>query len=324
MVHAIRVHSPGGPESLAYEKITLPAPGPGEVLIRHTAIGLNFIDVYHRTGLYPLPAPFTPGMEAAGVIEALGPGVTNFKTGDRVAYASGPVGAYAQKRVMPATRIVRLPDSISDEQAAAVMLKGLTAEYLLRRTYKVQKGDAILIHAAAGGVGLIAGQWTKHLGATVIGTVSSAEKAALAKANGYDHVINYKNDDFAKRVREITNGRGVAVVYDSVGKTTFEASLDCLQRRGMMVSFGNASGPVPAFDPLLLSKKGSLFFTRPSMMDYTIDDAEYAQAAQTLFDVMEKGIVKITINQRYALKDAAQAHKDLEARKTTGSSILIP
>lgn len=321
MNFGIRIHAPGGPGVLKYEEIADPVPAAGEVLIRHTAIGLNFIDVYHRTGLYPVPTPFTPGMEAAGIIEAVGQDVQGLNKGDRVAYATGPLGAYVQYRVMPATRVVKIPDGVSDEQAATI-LKGMTAEYLLHRTYKVQKGDTILFHAAAGGVGLIACQWAKHMGATVIGTVGSEEKVALVKENGCDHVILYNKESVPARVREITNGKGVPVVYDSVGATTFMDSLDCLQKRGMMVSFGNASGPVPPFAPSLLSAKGSLFFTRPSMTHYTDDDAEYQSSAKAVLDVIEKGVVKIAIKQRYALKDAAQAHEDLEARKTTGSSIF--
>lgn len=322
MSFAIRVHKPGGPDALIFEETETKSPGAGEVLIRQTAVGVNFIDVYHRTGLYPLEAPFTPGMEAAGVIEEIGKTVHNFKKGDRVAYATGPVGAYTEMRVMPADRIIALPGNISDEQAAASMVKGMTAEYLLHRTYKVKEGDVILLHAAAGGVGLIATQWAKHLGATVIGTVGSAEKAALAKEHGCDHVILYKEEDIAERVRSITKGRGVDVVYDSVGKDTFEASLDSLKRRGMMVSFGNASGPVEPFSPQMLTARGSLFFTRPSMWDYTADDDEYRDSAAALFDVIGKGIVHISVNQHYALKDASRAHADLEARKTTGSTIL--
>jgi NADPH2:quinone reductase len=323
MSFAIRVAAPGGPEALQYTQVAAGKPGPGEALIRHTAIGLNFIDVYQRTGLYPVPPPFTPGGDAAGVVEEVGAG-TNLQPGDRVAYVYYPPGAYAQHRVMPANRLVKLPDSISDEQAAAIMLKGITSEYLLRRTYKVSKGETILFHAAAGGVGLIACQWAKHLGATVIGTAGSDEKLELARQHGCDHVINYKTENFVERVKDITNGEGVPVVYDSVGQATFEGSIDCLRPRGMMVSFGNASGPIPPFEPLLLSRKGSLFFTRPSLGSYIITDEEYHAAAKALFDVVESGAVKIVIGQRYALKDAPQAHRDLEARKTTGSTLLIP
>jgi NADPH2:quinone reductase len=321
MSYAIRIHETGGPDVLKYEKITVPKPGPGEILIRHTAIGLNFIDVYHRSGLYPLPLPFTPGTEGAGLVEALGEGVTTLKKGDRVAYAGG-IGSYAEQRIMPANRVVKIPDSISDEIAAASMVKGMTAEYLLNRTYKVKPGETILFHAIAGGVGLIACQWAKALGTTVIGTAGSPEKIALAKEYGCDHVINYKTEDFVARVKEITKGQGVPVVYDSVGKDTFMGSLDCLQPRGLMVSFGNASGPVDTFALGTLSTKGSLYLTRPSLWHYTSDDVEYAASAKAMFEMIKSGKVKITIDQRYELKNAAQAQRDLEERKTTGSSIL--
>lgn len=324
MVHAIRVHTPGGPDVLRYEEIDPGRPADDEVLIKQTAIGLNFIDTYHRTGLYPLELPFIPGTEAAGVIEETGKNATNFKPGDRVAYVSRTPGAYTQKRIMPASRVVKIPNGMTEETAAAAMVKGLTAEYLLRRTYKVKAGETILLHAAAGGVGLIASQWARHLGATVIGTVGDDAKAKLAKEHGGNHVIIYGRENVVARVRELTNGQGVPVVYDSVGRDTFAVSLDCLAPRGMMVSFGNASGPVPDFPPLLLSQKGSLFFTRPSLWHYIADDAEYDAACKSLFDVIQSGKVEIAINQRYALKDAAQAHRDLEARKTTGSTILIP
>lgn len=324
MTYAIRIHGTGGPEVLRYEEVETPAPKENEVLIRHHAIGVNFIDVYFRTGLYKTDLPCIPGMEAAGIVEAVGANVSDFKPGERVGYASRPLGGYSQRRVMPADRVFKLPDSIQDEIAAAAMLKGMTAEYLLRRTYKVQKGETILFHAAAGGVGSIACQWAKRLGATVIGTAGSAEKAELAKQNGCDHVILYREENIPARVREITNGKGVPVVYDSVGASTFEDSLNCLAPRGMMVSLGNASGPVPPFAPALLGAKGSLFFTRPAMPDYTSDMQEYRGSARELFKIIESGAVKIAINQRYALKDAAQAHRDLEARKTTGSSLLIP
>ena len=322
MSYAIRVHETGGPEVLKYEEISVLAPGPGEVLIRHTAIGLNFIDIYHRTGLYPLPLPFIPGTEGAGIVEETGSGVTNVKTGDRVAYASGP-GSYAEHRIMPASRVVTIPDGITDETAAAAMVKGLTAEYLLNRTYKVKPGETILFHAVAGGVGLIALQWAKALGAIVIGTAGSAEKTALAKSYGCNHVINYKTENFADRVKEITGGKGVPVVYDSVGRDTFMASLDCLSPRGLMVSFGNASGPVDPFPPGILSSKGSLYLTRPSLWHYIVGDAEYAASAGALFAMIKSGKVKISIDRHYALKDTARAHRDLEARKTTGSSILV-
>ncbi len=323
MNHAVRVHGTGGPETLKYEPVDMPKAGPGEVLIRHTVIGLNFIDTYFRTGLYPMPLPGIVGMEGVGVVEETGPGVKTLKKGDRVGYATRPIGAYVVYRAMPEDRLIKLPHDISDEQAAAALEKGMTAEYLLHRTYAVQKGQTILFHAAAGGVGLIACQWAKHLGVTVIGTVGSEEKEKLAKENGCAHVINYSNENFVERVKEITNGRGVPVVYDSVGKDTFMGSLDCLQKRGMMVTFGNASGPVDPVSPLLLTQKGSIYLTRPSMNDYVDDPQEYQESARKLFEVMRSGAVKVDIRQRYALKDAAQAHRDLEGRKTTGSSILI-
>lgn len=322
--HAIRIHQTGGPEVLVWEEVEVPAPGPGQVLLRHTAVGLNFIDVYHRTGLYPAPLPFTPGLEGAGVVEAVGDGVTEFQPGDRVAYANPPLGAYAQARVMPADRLVKLPGSIGDHTAAAMMLQGMTAQYLLRRTYRVQPGDTILIHAAAGGVGLLVCQWARHLGATVIGTVGSEEKAELARAHGCDHPILYKSEDFVARVREITNGEGVPVVYDSVGADTFLKSLDCLRPLGMMVSFGQSSGKVEPFDTGLLAAKGSLFLTRPSLMAYTAKRSDLVASATELFDVVARGAVKVEINQTYPLKDAAQAHRDLEGRRTTGSTLLLP
>jgi NADPH2:quinone reductase len=324
MSKAIRVHAYGGPDVLAYEDVTVTAPGPGEVQIRQTAIGLNFIDVYHRTGLYPMPLPFTPGQEAAGVVTAVGDGVTSLKVGDRVAYGAGPIGAYAEVRNAPANRLLKLPDSISDETGAAMMLKGLTVSYLLRHTYKVKPGDTILFHAAAGGVGLIACQWAKHLGATVIGTVGSPEKAELARAHGCDHVIDYTKEDVAKRVREITDGKGVPVAYDSVGKATVQASLDSLRPRGLFVSFGNASGPVTGFDFSELAKRGSLYATRPSLGAYASTDEELADLSNALLEVVSSGKVRIDINQRYNLADVAQAHRDLESRKTTGQTILIP
>ncbi len=322
--HAVRVHQPGGPENMVWEEIDLAPPAAGEVLIRHAAVGLNFIDVYHRTGLYPLPTPFTLGLEGAGTVEAVGTDVTEFKAGDRVAYANPPVGAYAERRVMPAHRLVRIPDGIGEQQAAAMMLQGMTAQYLLRRTYRVQPGDTILIHAAAGGVGLLVCQWAKHLGATVIGTVGSEDKAALARAHGCDHTILYKAEDFVARVKEITAGAGVPVVYDSVGKDTFLKSLDCLRPLGMMVLFGQSSGKVEPFDTGLLAAKGSLFLTRPSLMAYTAKRADLVAGAEELFEVVGKGVVRVEVNQTYPLKNAAQAHRDLEARKTTGSTILLP
>lgn len=324
MTHAIRLHAVGGPEVLQWEKVGVGETAPNEALVRHEAVGLNFIDIYHRTGLYPLPLPSGIGLEGAGVVEAVGSAVTEVKVGDRVAYAGGPVGAYAQVRNIPADRLVKLPDSIDCKTAAAMMLQGMTAQYLLRRTYKVQAGDTILIQAAAGGVGLIVCQWAKALGATVIGTVSSDEKASLAKAHGCDHPIIYTRENFVERVKEITGGAGVPVVYDSIGKDTFTGSLDCLRPMGMMVTFGNASGPVPPVDTLELSKRGSLFLTRPTLFTYVAKRADLVQTAQELFDVVSSGKVKIEVNQTYALQDAAQAHIDLAARKTTGSTVLLP
>ena len=324
MTHAIRFHQAGGPEVLQWETVVLPEPAPGEVRVRHHAVGLNFIDTYHRTGLYPVALPSGIGLEAAGVVEAVGDGVTDLAPGDRVAYAGGPLGAYAEVRNMPADRLVRLPESISFEQGAAMMLQGMTAQYLLRRTYRVQPGDAVLIHAAAGGVGLLVCQWARALGATVIGTVGSDEKAALARANGCDHAIVYTRESFVERVREITHGRGVQVVYDSIGKDTFMGSLDCLAPLGTMVLFGAASGPVPPFDLGLLAQKGSLFVTRPTLFTYTARRDDLLASAQEVFDMVGGGQLNIDIRQRYPLSDAAQAHRDLEARKTTGSTVLLP
>ncbi|WP_420345873.1 quinone oxidoreductase family protein [Pelagibius sp.] len=325
MTKAVRIHEPGGPDALVYEDVEVPAPGAGEVLIEQTACGLNYIDVYHRNGLYPLAAlPAVIGMEGAGTVAAVGDGVTAFQPGDRVAYADAPPGAYAEARLMPWHRLVKLPDAISDQQAAAMMLQGMTVEYLVRRTYAVQPGDTVLFHAAAGGVGLIACQWLNHLGATVIGTVGSEEKAALAKAHGCHHTINYREEDFTARVRELTGGAGVPVVYDSIGKDTFEGSLDCLKPRGLMVSFGNASGPVPPFNPAILGQKGSLYLTRPSLMTYNAQREELETSAAALFEVVTSGKVKIEVNQTYPLSETAQAHSDLEARKTTGSTVLLP
>lgn len=324
MSHAIRIHQNGGPEVLSWEAVDLAAPAPGEARVRHQAVGLNYIDVYHRTGLYPLPLPSGIGLEGAGLVEAVGEGVTEVKVGDRVAYAGGPVGAYAEVRNIPAHRLLILPASLSFETGAAMMLQGLTAAYLLRRTYHVQADDTVLIHAAAGGVGLIACQWARALGATVIGTVGSPAKAQLAMAHGCHHVINYSTENFSQRVREITGGEGVAVVYDGVGKDTFMGSLDSLRTRGMMVSYGNASGPVPPVDLLLLSQKGALFITRPTLMHYTTKRADLEALGGELFDMVVGGQVRIEVNQTYALKDAAQAHRDLEARLTTGSTILLP
>ncbi|HMV54256.1 MAG TPA: quinone oxidoreductase [Rhodocyclaceae bacterium] len=323
-VHAIRFAHAGGPEVLQWQAVEVGDPGPGEARVVHKAVGLNYIDTYHRSGLYPLPLPSGLGLEAAGVVEAIGPGVADIAVGDRVAYSGGPVGAYAQARVMPADRLVRLPDAISFEQGAAMMLQGMTAQYLLRRTYRVQPGDTILIHAAAGGVGLIVCQWAKALGATVIGTVGSDAKAELARAHGCDHTIVYTREKFADRVREITGGAGLPVVYDSIGKDTFMDSLACLRPLGMMVNFGSASGPVPPFDIGALARMGSLFLTRPTLFTYAAKRSDLLAMAGELFDVVSSGKVKIDINQRYALADAAQAHRDLEGRRTTGSTILLP
>jgi NADPH:quinone reductase len=322
---AIRIHEYGGPEVLKWEDVDVGAPGPGEVRIRHTAIGLNYIDTYQRTGLYPMPGfPTGIGLEAAGVIEEVGDGVSGIAVGQRVAYAGGPPGAYAEARVMPPDRLVPVPDGIDDKTAAAIMLKGLTAWYLARRTHAIAPGETILVHAAAGGVGLILCQWAKKLGATVIGTVGSDDKAELAKANGCDHPIVYTRENFTERVREITDGAGVPVVYDSVGAATWEGSLDCLRPLGLMVSFGNASGKAPAIEPVVLSAKGSLFLTRPTLFHYTASRQDLETATAELFGVVTSGDVKISVNQTYALADAAQAHTDLEGRKTTGSTVLLP
>jgi len=324
MTKAIRIHQPGGPEQMVWEEVEVAAPGPGQALIKHSAVGLNFIDVYHRTGLYPAPLPAVLGLEGAGVVEAIGDGVTDLKPGQRVAYASPPLGAYAERRVIPADRLVVLPDSISDNQAAGMMLKGMTAQYLLRRTYRVKAGETILVHAAAGGAGQLICQWARLLGVTVIGTVGSDDKAAIAKAHGCDYPIVYTREDFVARVKEITGGAGVPVVYDSVGETTFLKSLDCLAPLGMMVSFGQSSGKVAAFDPGLLSAKGSLFLTRPTLMTYTAKRADLVASAAELFEVVGSGAVTVDIGQTYPLAEAAQAHRDLEARRTTGSTLLIP
>lgn len=324
MFQAIRFHQVGGPEVLQWESVELASPAAGEAQVRHHAVGLNYIDTYHRSGHYPVPLPSGLGLEGAGVVVAVGEGVRDVAPGDRVAYAGGPLGAYAEARNIPAHRLVKLPEAISFEQGAAMTLQGLTAQYLLRRTYHVQAGDTILIHAAAGGVGLIACQWAKALGATVIGTVGSDEKAALARAHGCDHPIVYTRENFVQRVKEITAGEGVPVVYDSIGKDTFMNSLDCLRPLGMMVLFGAASGPVPPFDLGLLAAKGSLYVTRPGIATYIAKRADLVAMAAELFDIVGSGKVKIEINQRYALKDAAQAHRDLEARRTTGSTILLP
>jgi len=324
MSHAIRIHATGGPEVLRWEEVAVGAPAPGEARVRHAAVGLNFIDTYHRSGLYPIPLPAVLGMEGAGVVEAVGPGVTEVAVGDRVAYAGGPVGAYARERLIPAHRLVPLPDSIDDVQAAGMMLKGLTAHYLVRRTYRVKPGDTVLVHAAAGGVGLLLCQWAKHLGATVIGTVSSDEKAAHARAAGCDHPIVTSREDFVVAVRSLTGGRGVPVVYDSVGRDTWDGSLDCLAPLGLMVSYGNASGPVPPISPLVLSAKGSLFLTRPTLMTYTAARADLLTAAAELFEVAGAGALRVEVRQTYPLAEAARAHRDLEARRTVGSSVLLP
>jgi NADPH2:quinone reductase len=324
MTHAIRVHDYGGPEVLKWETVEVGGPGPGEVKIRQTAIGLNYVDVYSRTGLYPQPLlPFVPGMEGAGVVTAVGEGVRDLKVGRHVAYA-GPIGAYAQERLIAADRVVKIPAGVSNETAAAIMLKGMTAQYLLRRTYKVGRETSLLFHAAAGGVGLIACQWAASLGATVIGTVGSAGKALIARAHGCSHVINTREEDLVAKVKDYTKGRGVDVVYDSIGKDTFPASLDCLKPLGMWVSFGQASGPVPPFKITLLSQKGSLFATRPSLGSYTETRKDLVATANDLFDVIAKGKVKIAANQSYPLAEAERAHRDLEARLTTGSTLLIP
>ena len=324
MVKAIRIHKIGGPEVLNWEDIEVKSPGPGEALIRHTAIGLNYIDTYHRSGLYPGALPMIIGSEGAGVVEAIGPGVSEVAAGDRIAYGNAPVGAYAEKRLIPAARLIKIPDGLPDKLAASIMLKGMTAWYLIRRTYPVKRGDTILMHAAAGGVGLLLCQWAKHLGATVIGTVGSADKAKLAAAHGCDHVILYREQNFAEEVKRITSGAMLPVVYDGVGKDTFMGSLDCLRPRGLMVSFGNASGAVPPFNIGILSAKGSLFLTRPTLANYVAAHADLVAAASELFDVVRHAAVKVEVNQTYALSDAAQAHRDLEGRKTTGSSVLIP
>jgi NADPH2:quinone reductase len=324
MSQRIRFDISGGPEVLQTEHIDCGQPGPGEVLLQHTAIGVNFIDTYHRSGLYPLPLPSGLGSEAAGVALAVGAGVSHVAAGDRVAYAGGPLGAYSQQRVMPAQHLVKLPDSVSDDTAACLMLQGMTVAYLILHTYRVQPGQTVLWHAAAGGVGQIAVQWLSAMGVTVIGTVGSADKAALARALGCAHVINYREENVPARVRELTGGGGVPVVYDSVGKDTFEMSLNSLAPRGMFVSFGNASGAVPDFSPLLLAQKGSLFFTRPRLHDYIATRAELEALADAVFEQVARGTVKVQPSARYALTDAAQAHRDLEARRTTGSLILLP
>ena len=323
MPYAIRIHETGGPEKMRWEEVGVETPGPGQVLVRNTAIGLNFIDTYHRSGLYPVALPATLGMEGAGIVAAVGPKVSGFKAGERVAYAQ-PIGAYAEWVLRPADRLVKIPAGIDDKVAAAMMLKGMTAQYLLRRTYKVRAGEMILVHAAAGGVGQILCQWAKHLGAVVIGTVGNEEKAKLAKKAGCRHVIVTAREKFPERVKEITKGAGVPVVYDGIGKDTFMGSLDCLAPLGLMVSYGNASGPVPPFEIGILSQKGSLFLTRPTSMTHTAKREDLLKSAAELFSVVKQGAVRITINQTYPLREAAQAHRDLESRKTTGSTVLLP
>lgn len=324
MVQAIRIQQPGGPEVMQWQEIDLPAPGPGQARVRHTAVGLNYIDTYHRSGLYPLPLPAGIGMEGAGIVEAVGPDVKDLVEGDRVAYAAGPPGSYSEARIIAADRLVKIPEGVSDQQAAAMMLKGMTTQYLIRRTYKVKAGDTILMHAAAGGVGLILCQWAAALGATVIGTVGSKDKAELAKAHGCHHTILYKEEDFVARVKEITGGKGVPVVYDGVGKDTFMKSLDCLSPLGLMVAFGQSSGNVPPLELGVLSAKGSLFVTRPTLMTYTAKREDLVATTSDLFDVVKSGKVRIDINQTYPLKEVVKAHQDLEARKTTGSTVFLP
>lgn len=325
MSRAVRVYEFGGPEVLRVEEVTVPPPAGHEVRVRHTAVGLNFIDVYYRTGQYVPPGlPFVPGLEAAGVVEAVGEGVTGFAVGDRIAYAGGPLGAYADVRLLPAERAIKIPPEIADDTAAAMMLKGMTAQYLLRQTYRVQPGDFVLFHAAAGGVGLIACQWAKHLGATVIGTVGSAVKADVARAHGCDHVIDYTQENFVARVAEVTGGKKVSVVYDGVGRSTFEGSLDCLRPRGMMVLFGQSSGKVPPVDLGVIAAKGSLFVTRPSLFAYTSTRAELEACAGELIEVVRQGAVTIPVGARRALSDVAAAHEALEARLTTGATVLTP
>ena len=321
MTKAILVHQPGGPEQMRWEDVDVGEPGPGQVRIQQTAVGLNYIDVYHRTGLYPQPLPFTPGVEGAGVVESIGPGVQGLTVGDRVAYA-GPIGGYAEERLIAADRLIKLPDDIGDEQAAAMMLQGMTVDMLLNRVRTTQAGETILVHAAAGGVGLILCQWASAIGATVIGTVSTEEKAELARANGCDHPILYTKQDFVEQVRELTGGNGVPVVYDSVGKDTFLRSFDCLAPRGLLVSFGQSSGNVEPFAPGILAQKGSLFLTRPTLFNYIAGRGELEQSATALFEMVRSGKVRIDIGQRFPLAEAAEAHRALEARETTGSTVL--
>ena len=324
MVHAVRIHEVGGPEVLRWDAVAVAEPGPGEVRLIQSAIGLNYIDTYHRSGLYKLPAlPAVLGVEGAGVVDSVGPGVTAFKAGDRVAYA-GPLGAYAEARLIPADRLVALPDWLDAIQAAGMMLQGMTAEFLLRRVYRVGAGDTVLVQAAAGGVGLLLCQWARALGATVIGTVSTEEKAELARRHGAHHVILYSRENFVDRVRELTGGAGVAVVYDGVGQSTFLGSLDCLEPRGLMVSFGQASGAIPPFDPALLGAKGSLYLTRPSLFTYTASRADLVASAAELFEAVRTGALTIEINQTLPLADTAEAHRALEGRTTTGATVLLP
>ncbi|APV49860.1 quinone oxidoreductase [Betaproteobacteria bacterium GR16-43] len=325
MPHAIRIHKTGGPEVLQWDEVAIGEPGPGEVRLAHKAVGLNYIDTYHRSGLYPVPLPSSIGLEGAGVVEAVGTGVTEFKVGDRVAYANGPLGSYSEKKIHPAERLVKVPDAITMEQAASMMLQGLTVQYLLRRLLvQPQSGDTILLHAAAGGIGLIACQWARALGINVIGTVGSEEKAKLAREHGCTHTINYVTEDFHARVMEITGGKKVPIVYDSIGKDTWVKSLDCLQPKGLMVTFGNASGPVDGVNMGILAAKGSLYVHRPTLVSYSAKREDLVASAKELFDHVIAGRIKVGPRQQYALKDAAQAHRDLEARKTTGSTILVP
>jgi NADPH:quinone reductase len=324
MAKVVRFHEVGGPEVLRWEDVEVGEPGEGQARVRHTAVGVNFIDTYHRSGLYPLPLPSGLGSEAAGVVEAVGPGVTVVRPGDRVAYAGGPPGSYSEARMLPASILVPIPDGVSDQTAAAVMLKGMTSQYLIRRTYDVKAGETVLFHAAAGGVGLIACQWLKALGATVIGTVGSDEKAAVARAHGCDHVVVSSREDVAKRVREITGGAGVPVVYDSVGKDTFVASLDCLKPLGLLVSFGNSSGKVTPFDIGILTQKGSLYLTRPTLATYTATRADLQATAKAVFDVIREGNVKVEVRHTYPLADAERVHRDLEGRRTMGSIVMKP
>ncbi|MFZ2869811.1 quinone oxidoreductase family protein [Zavarzinia sp.] len=321
---AIRIHSAGGPEVMVLETVELPPPGPGEVRLRQTAIGVNFIDCYHRSGLYPLPLPSGIGLEAAGVVEDVGPGVTGLVAGDRVAYCLTPIGSYASHRNYPADLLMKVPDGVTDEQAASLMLQGLTAWYLLHRTYRVQAGETVLFHAAAGGVGLIACQWARHMGVRLIGTAGSPEKAELAREHGASEVILYRTEDVAARVKALTGGKGVSVVYDSVGKDTWDGSLDSLATRGLMVSFGNASGPVPPFNPGILSAKGSLYLTRPTLFHYIADKGERDEAAAALFDLVATGVIRTNVRQHFALGDAVAAHRALESRATVGSTVLLP